>query len=209
MKQTQIDLNDVFTTRPDGKYTILEFKKPNHHLIIYDPGLYHTATCKSALCRIDKEDGKLYYRGISAEQKANEEFLDVAFDIIFNRDEADRKRFKEMVSLHFQLYDEQKTLLDTLPLSTHPMDVLGIATTALSGIENKYLQNPEDLVEKAAFLIASVAIHVSYRFTKTNQIPWLKPQLTLHYSEQILYQMHGGKNPDHLKKLGKILNPNI
>lgn len=206
MKQTQIDLNDVFSMRPDGKYTILEFKKPNNPLIIYDPGLYHTATCKSALCRVDKEDGKLYYRGVSAEEKVSEDFLDVAFDIIFNTDEADRKRFKEMVVLHFQLYEEQKALLDVLPLNTHPMDVLGIATTALSGIEDKYLQSPEDLIEKAAFLIASVAIHVSYRFTKMYRIDWIRPRLTLPYSEQILYQMHGGKDPARLKKLGKILN---
>src|SRR5207244_2938135 len=140
-----------------------------NNLIIYDPGLYHTAICKSALCRIDKEDGKLYYRGISAEEKINDDFLDAAFEIIFDTNEEDKKRFKEMVSQHFQLYDEQKALLDALPLSTHPMDVLGIATTALNGIENKYLSNPKDLVEKAAFLIASVAITVSYRYTKLNQ----------------------------------------
>jgi citrate synthase len=202
----QLDLNEIFSTRQDGKYVVLEFKKPNNNLVIYDPGLYHTAICKSALCRIDKEDGKLYYRGISAEEKIDEDFLDVAFEIIFNTNEEDKKRFKEMVCTHFQLYNEQRVLLDALPLSTHPMDVLGIATTALSGIEKKYLKDPEDLVEKAAFLIAAVAITISYRFTKLNNLSWVSPQLSLPYSEQILYQMHAGKDPVRLKKLGKILN---
>ena len=203
---SQIDLNDIFTARQDGKHVILEFKSPNHHLIIYDPGLYHTAICKSALCRIDKEDGKLYYRGVSAEEKIYDDFLDAAFEIIFDTNEEDKKRFKELVSAHFQLYNEQKVLLDALPLSTHPMDVLGIATTSLKGIEKKYLNDSEDLIEKAAFLIASVAITVSYRFTQLNNTPWIPPKLTLPYSEQILYQMHSGRDLVRLKKLGKILN---
>jgi citrate synthase len=206
MNTIELDLNDLFSTRVDGKYTILEFKKPNVNVIIYDPGLYHTAICKSALCRIDKEDGKLYYRGISADEKIHEDYLDVAFEIIFDTGEEDKKRFKEMVDVHFQLYDEQKVLLDALPLSAHPMDILEIATTALNGIEKKYLRDPEDLIEKAAFLVASVAIHVSYRFTKLNNTPWIPPRLSLPYSERILYQMHSGKDSARLKKLGKILN---
>ncbi len=201
-----LDLNSVFNAKTDGKFVYLEFKKPNPNISIYDPGLYHTATCKSALCRIDKEDGKLYYRGVSAEEKISEDFLDVAFEIIFNQGEEEKKRFKKMVQSHFQLYDEQKALLDALPLSTHPMDVLGIATTALGGIEKKYLNNPDDLIEKAAFMIAAVAITVSYRFTKFKKTPWISPQLTLPYSEQILFQMHSGINPARIQKLGKILN---
>jgi citrate synthase len=86
------------------------------------------------------------------------------------------------------------------------MDVLGIATTALGGIEKKYMQNPDDLIEKAAFLTASVAITVSYRYTKAQNNPWLSPKLDLPYAEQILFQMHAGKGPARLKKLGKILN---
>ena len=200
------DFNAIFTTHTADKYTVLEFKKGNHNVIIYDPGLYHTAICKSALCRIDKTDGKLYYRGVSAEKKVTDDYLDVAFEIIFNTGDAEKKKFKSHVTSHFQLYDEQKALLDALPLSTHPMDVLGIATTALGGIENKYLSNPNDLIEKAAFLIASVAITVSYRYTKLKGNTWIAPKLTRPYSEQILYQMHSGKDETRIKKLGKILN---
>lgn len=203
---TKLDLNELFNTYPDGAYTILEFKKPNNPIIIYDPGLYHTAICKSALCRIDKRDGKLYYRGVSAEKKVGQDYLDVAFEIIFNTTEDEKGRFKALVSKHFQLYEEQKALLDALPLSTHPMDVLGIATTALGGIEKKYMQNPNDMIEKAAFLTASVAITVSYRYAKSKNNSWLTPKLELPYAEQILFQMHAGKDPLRIKKLGKILN---
>jgi len=201
-----LDLNDVFSLQPDGNYVILEFKQPHNNLIIYDPGLYHTAICKSALCRIDKGDGKLYYRGVSAEEKIHEDFLDVAFEIIFNTTDEDRKRFRVSAETHFVLYDEQRALLDALPLNAHPMDVLGIATTALKSIENKYLDNPEDLLEKAAFMIASVAVTVSYWYTRLNNYPWISSKLERPYAEQILFQMHAGKDPKRLKKLGKILN---
>lgn len=80
---TSMDLNEIFSVNEEGEYTILHFKKTVDKLMIYDPGLYHTAICKSALCKIDKEDGKLYYRGKSVEELLELDFLDVAYLLIF------------------------------------------------------------------------------------------------------------------------------
>lgn len=201
-----VDLNEVFTIDSDAEYTILQFKNPAAKLMIYDPGLYHTAICKSSISTIDKQDGKLYYRGIGVEEKIKEDFVDVAFEIIFGEDNHAKTRFKEKIRTHFQLLPEQKALLDALSMSIHPMDVLSIATIALGGIESKYLKDVTDNVEKAAFIISQVAITVSYFYTKLNNISWIKPDTSLPYAEQILTQMHGGKNEKRNKKLGKILN---
>lgn len=201
----RIDLNKMFSIDSEEGYTILHYKGTMNKLMIYDPGLYHTAICKSRLCKIDKRDGKLYYRGISVEEKLEGDFLDVAHEIIFGNDK-NKDRFKESVESYFQLLPEQKALLDTIPFSTHPMDALAMATIALGSLENKYLNDPSDIAEKAGFLVAQTAITVSYRYSKMNGNAWISPIRDLRYSEKILFQMHSGNNPERLKKLGKILN---
>lgn len=201
----RIDLNDIFYTDRDGEHTILYYKQPNNKLIVYDPGLYHTAICKSSLCKIDKKDGKLYYRGISVEERLDNDFLDIAYEIVFVGTK-DKKKFKKEVESHFQLLPEQKTLLDAIPLSTHPMDTLSMSTIALSNLENKYLKDPTNIVEKVAFLIAQTAITISYRYCLATQRDWINLSPGLSHAERTLFQMHSGENPDRLKQLSKILN---
>lgn len=203
---TQIDLNEMFTIKESGVFTVLEYKNPKNKLVIYDPGLAHTATCKSEICKIDKSDGKLYYRGISAVERTKNDFLDVAFDIIFNGDQSERGQFKGFIQKHFKLLEEQKNLLDVLPMSTHPMHVLSIASTALAGIESKYLSDTQNPLEIAAFLVAQVAVTIAYRFNKMQATEWIQPNFDLPYAEMVLNQMHGGKNKERCKKLGEVLN---
>lgn len=58
-----------------------------------------------------------------------------------------------------------------------------MAIIGLGGVEKKYLSNPSDLVEKAGFLIAQVAITVSYRYAKMNHLAWINPHQDLAYAE--------------------------
>lgn len=49
-------------------------------VVIYDPGLKHTAVCRSAITKIDGESGALFYRGYPIEMLAKSmDFLDVAY----------------------------------------------------------------------------------------------------------------------------------
>jgi len=201
-----IDLNAVFSMREEGNFTVLEYKNPKDKFIVYDPGLAHTAICKSELCKIDKIDGMLSYRGVPAVDRLDDDFLDVAFAIIFNGNADECERFKGYVFEHFKLLDEQKALLDTLPMSTHPMDVLSIATTALGGIERKYVSDPADLYEIAAFTVAQVAVTIAYRFNKMQGTDWIAPDRSLLYAQMVLMQMHGGKDREAVEKLGLLLN---
>lgn len=195
-----MDLNELFSVGKEGDYTLLQFKKPINKVIIYDPGLYHTAICKSYLSKVDTSDGKLYYRGELAENKIGEDFLDVAGQIIFGEAKEKKARYKEAVENHFELLPEQKAVIDALPSTVHPMDVLSIATLSLSGLENKYMKDPLDGVEKAGFLTAQVAVTVSYYHTRLKGNPWLIPDKSLPHPDKILKQMHAKKD------LGHILN---
>jgi citrate synthase len=201
-----VNLDDIFSVSFEGEYTVLHLKNAVNKMMIYDPGLYHTAICKSALCTIDKNDGKLYYRGKSVESLLDLDFLDAAYFIIFGEREEGKSNFKRVIIDNFRLLKEQKDLMDAIPLATHPMDALSMAVIGLGGIESKYLNDPTDIFEKAGFLIAQVAITVAYRYTQIQSENWVESTDDRSYAERILFQMHAGKNQDRLQKLGKILN---
>jgi formylmethanofuran dehydrogenase subunit E-like metal-binding protein len=90
----KIYLNEFFSVEMEGEYAVLNFKKSTSKLIIYDPGLYHTAVCKSSLSKIDKQTGKLYYRNNDVIEKLGFDYLDVAFEIIFGIDNPNVASFK-------------------------------------------------------------------------------------------------------------------
>ncbi|MCH9610401.1 MAG: Citrate synthase 1 [Chlamydiales bacterium] len=191
-------MNDIFSIDQEGDYTLLRHKKPAQKLLVYDPGLYHTAICESHLCHIDTFDGKLYYRGEAVETKIEQDYLDVAYELIFG--EVDEKKERFLAAAKFELLDEQRALLDVIPRSTHPMDVLAMAVTNLGGLEHKYLADPADLAEKAGFLISQVAVTVAYRYAGE----YWEVDSSLPYAEQILRHMHRDKK--RVEELGRILN---
>lgn len=200
------DLKDIFSVDTEGEYSVLHFKNPVNKLMIYDPGLYHTAICKSALCKIDKQDGRLYYRGIAVEKLLDTDYLDTAYFIIFGENEDRKNDFIQAVKKGFCLLEEQKAVMDALSLEIHPMDALSIAILSLGGIEKKYLNNMGDIVEKSGFLIAQVAIAVTYIFTRLKQKEWKEPHDYFSYSQMILRQMHAEGDLKREEKLGRILN---
>lgn len=199
------DLTEFFSVKWDGKYVTLEFKKAATNVVVYDPGLAHTAICKSNLIKINKNNGTLYYRDIPLQELLEEDFIDIASRIIFESNEK-KLRFKIAVHTYFQLIPEVKNIIDVLPFSTSPMDILGIVTIALASIESKYLKDLKNNAEQAGFLVAQIGVIVTYLYTKMNNIPWVKPQSNLSFAEKILFQMNGGKNLNRLHKLGKLFN---
>lgn len=203
--QVHLDLDDFFDCHQDGPYMILEFKNRNSKLIIYDPGLHHTAHCKSDLCTIDKTTGKLYYRNIPVEEKLDNDYLDIAFDLIFAGSEKERDFFKQKVAEHLTLRSELKAVLDAIPFQCHPMDTLAMAMLSLGSIETKYLKNHEDFLEKAAWIVASVAITVSYRYVLTHGKKWEERPLNGSYAAHVLHLMHPDQNASWINQRACIL----
>lgn len=206
--ENEIDFLEYFNVKKQDNQTILEFKKTFSNFIIYDPGLYHTAICKSAISKVDKNDGKLYYRGVAVEKKIQDDYLDVAFEIIFgsHTDLESKERFKSLVFSFFQLYPEVELVLKNIPKEIPPMNFLSIGVISLSAIEVKYLENPRDRLEQAAFLIAQVGVIVSYYVNKLNNRAWSKKENGGSYSYQILAHMQQTTDSKRLKRLAEILN---
>lgn len=204
----QIDFLEIFNIKQQDGQTVLEFKKILSNFVIFDPGLYHTAICKSTISKVDKKDGRLSYRGTPVEEKIYADYLDVAFEIIFgiHCDLAQKKYFKNSVFNFFKLYPEMQLLLENISRDIHPMHFLSMGVISLSAIESKYLKNPNDPIEKAAFLIAQVGIIVSYYVNKLNNQGWQEKKAVNSYAYQILTHMQKIEDSHRLKKLAEFLN---
>lgn len=204
----QKNVLDIFDVIDADDCTFLRFKSLSKRLIIYDPGFYHTANCWSKISKIDINDGKLYYRGVAVEEKSSINFLDIAYDLIFGADKSiDRKSdFKTYAKKYFNLYCETKLILDSLPLTMHPMEFLSIGCISLSSLEYKYLNDTEDFYEKSAFLIAQISVIATYYFTRLHNLPWQPAYSERSLAHHIMVNLQ--QNSDHAKvqKLASILN---
>jgi len=104
-------------------------------------GLASVVAGKSAICTVGKEGKGLNYRGYSIEDLANNaSFEEVAYLLIHeklpNQTELDDYQNK-LISLR-TLPQELKSVLECLPKTTHPMDVMRTAVSTLGCLE------PED-----------------------------------------------------------------
>jgi len=103
-------------------------------------GLAGVVAGQTAICTVGKEGVGLTYRGYSIEDlAAKATFEEVAFLLLYghlpNRSEFDdyRKKLKMLRGLRPAL----KTVLEQLPASTHPMDVLRTGCSALGCLESE------------------------------------------------------------------------
>jgi Citrate synthase, C-terminal domain len=86
-------------------------------LRVFDPHVYHTAACISAVSRADSTAGKLYFRGYDMEElAARSNFLEVAYLLIYGRglptpEEADA--WTSQVLSHANLHEDIRNQLRT------------------------------------------------------------------------------------------------
>ncbi|MBN2478939.1 MAG: citrate/2-methylcitrate synthase [Parachlamydiales bacterium] len=205
--ENNVNLSHLFNISQRGKDLLLEIKKNVNDLIIFDPGLYHTATCTSKICRVDKTDGMLYYRGIPIEEKIKFDFTDIAYELIFeNQNDKDKNRFKDLIFKNFVLLPEMKTLLDSIPIQIHPMDFLAIGVISLESLEKQYLDDPNNIIEKFAYIIAQVSVISTYYYVRLNNKKWDEKLEGKSFAYEILYKMHSNQDKNKLLKLADILN---
>jgi len=198
-----------FNIIEDPDYIVLEPKKNIKNLLILDPGLFHIATCRSGISKIDGENGRLYYRGISIEKLVdNQDFIDVAFYIIGENisDAQSKDKFNANVRKYFCLSPELKAVLDSIPAGIHPMSFAAIGITTLSSVESKYLENQDDLKEKAKFIIAQMAVIAAYYYLKLHNKEWIKEDADQSIAYNFLNQLFHDQIKYDLPVMSKIFN---
>ncbi len=206
-KQYLSDVFKISTAIEDGS-RIFEFKNPNEKLIIYDPGLIHTAICKTSISRIDLDNGRFYYRGYPVTEWVKRDFLDIALLLLNEKlcGTEEKHVFYDSIDKYFVLYPEIQSTLDTLPENIHPTDYLSVGFLSLGALSSKCLGPKSNPLEEAAFMIAQGAIITAYYYVSHSHGHWEEPLTKGSYAFRIAKCMHPLEDDTRIEKLAKILN---
>ena len=165
----------------------------------FKAGLEDVVAGTSDICFIDGHEGRLLYRGYNIiDLAAHSSFEEVAF-LLWNGRLPTRQ---ELTAFTSELAAERRApapamaLLNTLPHSTHPMDMLRTAVS-LMGIYDPEsgIMTPEANRRKAGRLTAQLPTLVAaFDRIRNGKVP-VDPDPSLSLAENFLYMLHGERPP--------------
>jgi citrate synthase len=165
-------------------------------LVTLDPGFVNTASCSSAICYIDGENGILRYRGYPIEQLAEKSsFIEVSYLLIYGElpTQAQLDEFTSKISRHTLLHEDLKRFFDGFPRDAHPMPVLSSAVSALSTFyqDSQRPFDPEHVEISTIRLLAKLPTIAAYAYKKSVGQPFLYPDNSLGLVENFLRMTFG------------------
>jgi citrate synthase len=167
--------------------------------IEYAKGLEGVIAAESKICKIDGENGKLYYMGYSISDLVEScTFEEVTYLLLYgdlpstDALEAFRKRMRE----GRKLPDEVKKIVQNFPKGSHPMELLQSVISYLSGyvkhkIEHDAFCNCRDTLHQIAQLPTVIAAY--YRTQNGKEA--IEPRMDLSHGANFLYMLRG-EEPD-------------
>lgn len=166
----------------------------NAEPVIYK-GLAGVPVDYTAISKVNPDTNSLLYRGYPVQElAASVTFEEVAY-LLWNGelpDDAQLAAFEEFERSHRGLDHETKRIIDELPLTAHPMDVV---RTAVSVIGASDPETPDDSAEanldKAMRLFAKLPSIVSYDQRRRHGLEFVEPRGDLGYSANFLWQAFG------------------
>ena len=127
----------------------------------------------TALCSVGKSGNDLHYRGYDiADLAAHCEFEEVAYLLIYGTLPTQNQliTYKKKLKSLRGLPDEVKTILEAIPASAHPMDVMRTGVSALGAISPEYSAHTEagakEIADKLIACLNSMLLYW-YHFAKS------------------------------------------
>lgn len=183
------DVIDVQQLIKEGYYT-------------YDPGFMSTASCSSDITYIDGSKGELLHRGYPIEQLAQRcSFLEVAHLLFHgnlpNRGEDDE--FIRRIRYHTMVSEKVGQFMRAFDASAHPMAMLICTIGALAAFyhEGSDVSLVDSRYDNALRLIAKVPTLAAMSYKNSIGQPYMYPQNSFSFVENILYMMFGTPAEDY------------
>ena len=149
----------------------------------------------TAISKVNPETNSLLYRGYPVQElAASVTFEEVAYLLWYGElpDDAQLAAFEERERSLRGLDHEVKRIIDELPLTAHPMDVV---RTAVSVIGASDPATPDDSpaanLDKAIRLFAKMPSIVTYDQRRRHELEFVEPRVDLGYSANFLWQAFG------------------
>ncbi len=170
-------------------------------------GLQGVYITKSSICKVDGQEGKLYYRGYKIEDLANySSYEEVCYLLLYGK----LPNSKELSDFIAKMREERaipentKDIIRKFSKESQALDVLRTAMSSLSADDSKpYSDDESENIEKAIKIIAKTATIAAAidRIKDGKEI--LEPDNSLNHSANFLY-MITGNNPD--KEAEKLMD---
>ncbi|WP_062385711.1 bifunctional 2-methylcitrate synthase/citrate synthase [Demequina iriomotensis] len=164
-------------------------------------GLVGVVADRTAVSQVNVETNSLLYRGYPVQELASMCSFEDVVHLLWNGDlpsAEERERALALERTHRDLGDRLMGVIERLPDSAHPMDVLRTAVSVLGGEDpTAWTADPDEIREKALVLIAKVPAVVAYIQRHRRGLPIVPPREDLGYAANFLW-MTCGEEPDEV-----------
>ncbi|MDQ2660334.1 MAG: bifunctional 2-methylcitrate synthase/citrate synthase [Actinomycetota bacterium] len=149
----------------------------------------------TAISKVNPETNSLLYRGYPVQElAASATFEEVAYLLWYGElpDDSQLAEFEERERSHRGLDHEVKRIIDELPLTAHPMDVVRTAVSVIGASDpNTADDSREANLDKAIRLFAKLPSIVAYDQRRRHELEFIEPRDDLGYSANFLWQTFG------------------
>lgn len=176
--------------------------------IEYSKGLEGVIAAESSICRVDGENGKLYYMGYSISDLArNASYEEVTYLLLYGElpTREELEQFTVRMRSARVLPEPVVYMVREFPRDNHPMELLQSVISYLSGyVAHKIHHNPphcncRDTLHQVSQIPSVIAAYDRFR----NGKDYIPPRDDLNHGANFLYMLHG-EAPD--KEDGDIMD---
>ncbi len=158
-------------------------------------GLANVVVDYTSISKVSTDTNSLLYRGYPVQElSARCSFEEVAYLLWYGElpDAAQLSALTESERSQRTLDPEVKKVIDAIPLSAHPMDVLRSATSLIGALDPRANDNSKAAnLEKAISLFAKLPAVVAYDQRRRRSLELIEPRDDLSYDENFLYTTFG------------------
>jgi citrate synthase len=163
-------------------------------MLVFDPGFFSTASCRSEITYIDGDEGTLLYRGYPIEQLAERSnYLETCYLLLYG-DLPTEKRYLEFADIirhHTLVHEGLKDFYNGFRRDAHPMAIMVGVVGALSAFyhDSTDINNPTHRIVSAHRLIAKMPTIAAFSYKYAVGQPFIYPDNDLDYTENFLNMM--------------------
>jgi len=169
--------------------------------VLINKGVENVCIDKSTISFIDGFHSKLYYRGYSIEDLAqNSTYEEVVYLLLYDKLPTKRELtdFSGWMREERDIPREVDELLCKIPVDVEPMEVLRTAVSYLGNLDpGRYDTSRDGMVRKTIRLVAKMPTIIAHWYRIRSRQDLVCPDPRLNHAENFLYMMFGTK-PDQL-----------
>ncbi|TVR01333.1 MAG: citrate/2-methylcitrate synthase [Spirochaetaceae bacterium] len=173
----------------------------------YAKGLEGVIAAESSICRIDGENGKLYYMGYPIRELVKTcSFEEVTYLLLYGElpNAAQFEAFKKKMRGSRGISEPIKAMIRDFPKESHPMELLQAVVSYLSGyVEHRIQHDAHCNCRNTLHQVSQLATVVAALHRFRSGLDYVEPREDLSHGANFLYMLRG-EEPTELE--GKIMD---